>query len=93
MPYAINETFILRMDVPKGYQVEELPRSTRVKFNVDEGIFEYIISNKDGVIQLRSKLQLQKATFDPQDYQALRDFFGHVVKKHNEQVVLKKIKG
>jgi hypothetical protein len=92
MPYSVNETYVLRMDVPKGYKVEELPKSTRVKFNDNEGMFEYLITNQDGIIQLRSKVQLNRATFDPEDYQSLRDFFSHIVKKHSEQIVLKKIK-
>jgi hypothetical protein len=92
MPYSVNETYVLRMDIPKGYKVEELPKSTRVKFNENEGMFEYLITNQDGIIQLRSKVQLNRATFDPEDYQSLRDFFSHIVKKHSEQIVLKKIK-
>jgi hypothetical protein len=92
MPYSVNETYVLRMDVPKGYKVEEMPRSARVKLNEDEGMFEYLVSNSGGIIQLRSRIELNKATFLPEDYQALRDFFGHVVKKHSEQIVLKKIK-
>ncbi len=92
MPYAINENFILKMDIPKGYEIEELPKSSRVKFNEDEGIFEYLIAKGDGFIQLRSTIRLNKATFLPEDYQSLRDFFGYIVKKHSEQIVLKKIK-
>lgn len=91
MPYAINETYILNMEIPKGYKVEELPKSTRVKLNEDEGMFEYLISNNNGYIQLRSKISLNKAEFLPEDYQTLRDFYAFVVKKHGEQIVLKKI--
>ncbi|WP_165958042.1 transglutaminase domain-containing protein [Segetibacter sp. 3557_3] len=92
MPFKINETFVLRMDIPKGYKVEELPKSTRVKLNDNEGMFEYLVSGIDGVLQLRSVVKLNRATFLPEDYQSLRDFFAYVVKKHGEQIVLKKIK-
>ncbi len=92
MPYAVNETYLLNMEIPKGYKVEEVPKSTRVKFNEDEGMFEYIIAASGGYIQLRSKLKMNKATFLPEDYQSLRDFYGYVVKKQSEQIVLKKIK-
>lgn len=92
MPYAMNETYLLNMEVPTGYKVEEVPKSTRVMFNGDEGMFEYIISGAGDRIQLRTRLLLDKATFQPEDYQSLRDFFAYVVKKQGEQVVLKKIK-
>jgi hypothetical protein len=91
MPYAVNENYVLKMDIPKGYTVEELPKSCRVKFNDDEGVFEYLVGKDENCIQLRSTLKLNKANFLPEDYQGLRDFFGHVVKKHSEQIVFKKI--
>jgi hypothetical protein len=92
MPYAINEIITVRMDIPKGYTVDELPKSTRVKFNEDEGMFEYLVSNNGGIIQVRTVIKLNKATFLPEDYQSLRDFFGFIVKKQSEQIVLKKTK-
>ena len=92
MPYMLNENFLFSMDIPRGYQVEELPKSSRVKLNDNEGLFEYLVSKNENGIQLRSTLKLNKATFLPEDYQTLRDFFGYIVKKHSEQIVLKKIK-
>jgi hypothetical protein len=92
MPYTITENYILYMDIPKGYAVEEIPKSSRVNFNENEGFFEYLISKTEGAIQLRSTVKFNKATFFPEDYQSLRDFFGYIVKKHSEQIVLKKIK-
>jgi hypothetical protein len=92
MPYAIDETYILDMEIPKGYIVDEMPKSVRSKFNEDEGLFEYIIVNREGHIQLRCKFQLYKANFVAADYESLRDFFGLLIKKQAEQIVFKKIK-
>lgn len=92
MPYALNENFVFRMEIPKGYTVEEVPKSARVKLNEDEGMFEYLVAKDETSIQLRSTIRLNKANFLPEDYQTLRDFFAYVVKKHGEQIVLKKIK-
>ncbi len=92
MPYRRNETFILNMDVPEGYVIDELPKSARIKLNEDEGMFEYIINGSGSKIQLRSKIILNKANFLPEDYATLRDFYAFIVKKHSEQVVLKKAK-
>jgi hypothetical protein len=92
MPYAMDETFTLNMDVPTGYVVDEMPRSAKVLFNENEGFFEYLIVHQGDGIQLRSRIKLKKANFTPEDYGTLRDFFGFVVKKQSEQIVFKKKK-
>lgn len=90
MPYCINETYVLTMEIPKGYRIEELPKSAKVNFNDNEGGFEYIIAKQGEFIMLRSKLFFNKAIFLPEDYEVLRNFFGFIVKKHAEQIVFKK---
>ncbi|MEO5997570.1 MAG: transglutaminase-like domain-containing protein [Chitinophagaceae bacterium] len=90
MPFAMNETFVLNMETPSGYVIDEMPKSAKVDFNSGEGYFEYMIGKTATGIQLRSRIVLTKATFSPDDYNTLRDFFGYVVKKHGEQIVFKK---
>lgn len=90
MPYCFDETYVLNMEVPKGYVIDELPKSTRVKLNEDEGMFEYLISAGVDRIQMRCRTMVKKANFAPDDYQTLRDFFAYVVKKQAEQIVFKK---
>lgn len=90
MYYGFDQTYIFSLVIPDGYVVDELPKSTKVSFNGDQGLFEYLIVNQAGQIQLRCRLKLNKAWFGPDDYSSLRDFFSYVVKKENEQIVLKK---
>ncbi|HTE13315.1 MAG TPA: DUF3857 domain-containing protein [Chitinophagaceae bacterium] len=90
MSYTIDEIYLLNMEIPKGYTAEEIPKSVKVAFNDDEGIFEYLVQKSDDGIQLRSRIKLNKATFTPEDYSGLRDFFAFIVKKQNEQIVFKK---
>lgn len=90
MPHAIDHTYILNMQLPKGYIVDELPKSTKVALNGDEGLFEYLISSDGNGIQMRVRMRLNKANFGPEDYSSLRDFYGYIVKKESEQIVLKK---
>jgi hypothetical protein len=90
MPYTFDETYVLHMEIPKNYKVEETPKSSKVSFNDDEGLFEYIIQKSDSQILLRSRIMMKKANFAPEEYNDLREFFGHVVKKHSEQIVFKK---
>jgi hypothetical protein len=63
-----------------------------VLFNEDEGFFEYLMVKDNLNIQFRSRIKLKKANFKQEDYAVLRDFFGFIVKKQNEQIVFKKKK-
>jgi hypothetical protein len=90
MPYTFDETFILEMEVPKGYKVDELPKSVRYKFNEDEGVFEYIFAKTAEKVQMRCRMAIFKANFAQDDYEALREFFSFAIKKQGEQIVFKK---
>jgi hypothetical protein len=90
MPYCINEVYIFNMEIPKGYVVDEIPKSTRVKLNDDEGMFEYIVRKTETEVSVNCRLVLYKANFEPDDYEVLRNFFSMVVKKEAEQIVFKK---
>jgi hypothetical protein len=93
MDYKTNHVYTLNLEVPKGYIIDEIPKSTRVKLDdKNSGIFEYLTAVNGSNIQLRSKLILNKALFSADDYQNLRNFFVLVVKKHAEQIVFRKIK-
>jgi hypothetical protein len=92
MPSPMDETYTMSMEIPKGYVVDELPKSARVSYNTDEGSFEYLIQADDQQIQFRTRIKLKKATFTAEDYDSLREFFGYVVKKQQEQIVFKKKK-
>jgi len=93
MPYGFDETYTLQMDVPSGYEVDELPKSMVVKLNEEnEGMFEYRISQSGSGISFRSRIRISRAYFMPEEYEMLREFFNLVVKKQAEQIVFKKKK-
>ena len=93
MPFAIDEMYVLRIEIPQGYIVDELPKQMVLKLNdQDDGMFEYRLSESGGSISLRSRLVLKRAYYQPEEYEMLREFFNIVVKKHNEQIVFKKKK-
>ncbi len=90
MPYQMDETYNFQIEIPEGYVVDEIPKSAKVSLNDGEGYFEYLISKSDDIIMLRTRVKLEKATFLPEDYETLRNFFDYIVKKHAEQIVFKK---
>jgi len=92
MPFTFDETVVFSMQIPEGYVVDEVPKASRVALNDNEGMFEYLISKTESLVQLRSRVRLEKAYYAPEDYEGLREFFSHIVKKHSEQIVFKKKK-
>ena len=92
MPYTQSENYFFSMVLPEGYQVEELPKSEKIVLNGDEGSFEYIVGVTDNLIQLKSVIKFNKATYKAEEYKELRTFYGQVLRKHAEQIVLKKKK-
>jgi hypothetical protein len=93
MPYTTDETFVLTLEVPNGYVVDELPKQVLARFD-EEGnsFFEYRISQSGGMISFRSRIKLNRAFFMPEEYPILREFFNLIVSKQSEQIVLKKKK-
>ena len=93
MPYAMDELFNMTMEVPKGYEVDEMPKQMLVKYDeTGASFFEYRITRSGNFISFRSRVKLVKAFFLPEEYELLREFFAMVVQKHSEQIVFKKIK-
>lgn len=93
MPYTSDETYILSMEVPKGYEVDELPKQIKIKMNdAGDAYFEYLITNSNDIISLRTRIYWKRAYFSPDEYESMREFYKMVVSKQNEQIVFKKKK-
>jgi hypothetical protein len=90
MENVFDDNYIYNMDIPEGYVVDELPKSTKVTFNENDGVFEYMIAVSDNLVQLKAHFKLNKAFYSPEEYGSLREFFDIVVKKESEHIVLKK---
>jgi transglutaminase-like putative cysteine protease len=91
MPYRMDNVYLLSMDIPKGYQVDEMPSSTFIHLNSADGLFEYSIEKNADNIQLLIRLKLNKTFFTTDEYPGLREFFNTMLKKESEQIVLRKI--
>ncbi|UAY51435.1 DUF3857 domain-containing protein [Ferruginibacter albus] len=90
MPYLIDDKYSLSIEIPDGYVVDELPKSSKVTFNESDATFDYLIVADAEKIDLLFHLQFFKATFSQDSYEDLRGFFDYIVKKCSEQIVFKK---
>jgi hypothetical protein len=90
MPYKLDEVYLFFMDIPKGFQVDEIPKSTRLTLNQNQGTFDYIIQQNPENIQIQVQLKLNKTIFNLDEYSSLREFYDEIIKKEKEQIVFKK---
>ncbi|MEL6195170.1 MAG: hypothetical protein AAFR66_24140, partial [Bacteroidota bacterium] len=75
---------------PEGYEVAELHAATKVVTPEKMASFMYQAGNMGQVIQLQARLKIDKTLFLPDEYEGLKSFYDHVVKKQAEQIVLKR---
>jgi Transglutaminase-like superfamily len=91
MPYCIDYSYVINMDIPKDYAVSEIPRSEKVLLDSGySGMFEYLVEKDTAAIRMHFRLQIKKTYFGVDEYQGLRDFFAFIIRKEKEQFVFKK---
>lgn len=83
-------SYYANIQIPEGYSIAELPKSTKIILGENQGKCTYIIGSNDNSIQLNYKFELNQIIFPTSDYQTIRNYFGQVATKNNEMVVLKK---
>ena len=89
--YLTDNTYILNLEVPEGYEVDDLPENIRLAMPDNSAAFNYQLTVMGNKIQVMSKFQINKTLFPYNDYKFLKSFYDEVVKKHSEQIVLKKL--
>ena len=92
MLYAYYLNYTNTIEIPENYRVEEMPKSAKVSLNDHQGLFYYQLYKQDNKLHLTCQLILNKANYDAEDYQYIRDFYTLALKKMNEEIVFKKIK-
>lgn len=83
-------TSIIKIKIPDGYAVEELPTPMALSLPESSGRFLYNVGGMNGEISLTSIFTISKALFTQLEYQALREFYSQAISKQEEQIVLKK---
>ena len=86
-----EETYSFTLEIPKGYKVEEIPKSVKHKWEDGTFIYDYLTSVKDNQIKIVSRVIRKRVEFKQEEYKDLREFYNQIVSKMNEQIVLTKI--
>jgi len=88
--YPISELYIFNYMIPDGYEVESIPLSRTMKLPDNSIVVSYNIQTDANVITIVYKRSINKNLFLPNEYLDLKEFYNQLVKKHSEQIILKK---
>jgi hypothetical protein len=90
--YPISETYLFEYIPPQGYQIESLPQSVTLMLADTSISFSYTSIKVDNKIKIEYKRNIAKMQFLPKEYKKLKEIYNQMVRKHAEQVILKKSK-
>jgi hypothetical protein len=87
---AVEKTYMCKITLPEGYQIDEIPQNKLIALPGGAGRYTYNISQMGNVVNLTSTFIITRVLFGQDEYKPLREFYGQVVAKQAEQIVLKK---
>ncbi len=86
----MEDTFYLKLTVPDGYTVDELPQSKVIAMPENAARYIYNVGVAGNVLTITSMFHINKGMFTQLEYPYLREFYNQIVAKQAEQIVLKK---
>ncbi|MBO9565650.1 MAG: DUF3857 domain-containing protein [Niastella sp.] len=90
--YRKNVSFSTYIDIPEGYEPDELPRSLQL-VNEDKTVIfvrEMFNDANSKKILARFRIEFKKSLYEAEEYGALKEFYKKMFELLNEQVVFKK---
>jgi hypothetical protein len=88
--YPMSETCLFEYSLPTGYRVESLPQSATFMLPDTSIFISYTATKFDDKIRIEYKRNILKMQFLPKEYKKLKELYDQTVRKHAEQVILKK---
>ena len=88
--YKTNQTYILNFTIPENYSLIETPENAAFILPDTSASFVYTVKTIGNLAQVIYKLKIDRKIFVTDEYNSLKEFFGKILAKENEQLVLKK---
>ncbi len=89
--YPRKDKYIVSIELPEGYKVEQIPENAGLSLSDEMGTFQYIVSQVGTKIQLSMETSINTPLIAPQYYQDLKKFYDLIISKENEKIILSKI--
>jgi hypothetical protein len=94
MDYLQDINYILRLELPRGYVVDDYPKSAIIQYGdaqlmVMKNIMEY--DEASGVFSLNSRFTSKTTLFAAEDYESLRNFYENIIEEQGKKLIIKKV--
>ncbi|HCZ35927.1 MAG TPA: hypothetical protein DHV26_08365, partial [Cytophagales bacterium] len=86
----LETTFLLNLEYPQEFVVDELPTSTALALPQNGGKYLCNITNTGNKISLTSVLAISKSVYSSVEYHSLKELFNRIVSTEQSQIVLKR---
>ena len=83
-----KEKNTVSIQIPEGYKVESLPEVLAIGLPEKMGFFKFQVSQVGNKIKVMSILQFNTPFISPDYYKPLKEFYGKLVEKQTEKIVL-----
>jgi len=85
-----KEKNTVTITIPEGYSIESAPEKKAIGLPENMGVFRYQVVPGGNKVKVISILELNQSTIPANYYEILKGFFGEVVEKQTEKIVLVK---
>ncbi|WP_348799849.1 DUF3857 domain-containing protein [Flavobacterium adhaerens] len=89
--FPFEDKFTINIDLPEGFEVESLPKSTQMNIENNIGQFRYIANVAGNKIQISISHQIITPIVSSEYYTALKDYYQGMITKETEKIILKRI--
>ncbi|MBX2895950.1 MAG: hypothetical protein KF763_10940 [Cyclobacteriaceae bacterium] len=86
----LETTFLLALEYPTSYVVDELPPGTALALPQNGGKYLCNITNNGNKISLTSVLTISKSVYTSTEYHSLKELFNRIVSTEQSQIVFKR---
>lgn len=85
-----KKSFVMTVDIPKGYSVKTLPQSEIIRLPNKAGQFSYSASVTGEVVQIVYSYKLNTTYLPSSMHKDLKAFYDAIIRKRGESIVFKK---
>jgi len=86
----LETTFLLNLEYPDAYEVDEIPQSTALVLPQNGGGYLFNVTNPSNKISMTSVISLSKVVYSSVEYHNLKELFNRIIDTHQSQIVFKK---
>lgn len=88
--YASKNNFSLSLEIPDSYKITQLPKEVGISLPNKGGLFVLKIIKKDNIVNIYSRININRSRFTSNEYFALKEFFNQIVIAENSYITIEK---